>query len=363
MPSLRWLHSGMNAFLKRSEPVSIVHFVTERCNARCSHCFVDFQNAVSPEQELQLHEIRQLTGTMGSCLYNVNLTGGEPFLRADLFEIAAAYLENTTARSIIITTNGTQVEAVRAFIDKWSKAALPGRIKVSVSIDDFEERHDENRGIPGAFQKALETYRMIEERNDNRLMVDIALTVTPENADAIVDVHRALKKQGIRQFSAILMREAGIVQSIERKPDVIAAYRELSSRIDSDLFAGGIPDGHRTWERIRSAKNRIVNDILSAPERTHRSRKDCRAGSLFGVITANGDVVPCEVIGRLECFGNLRDKGMDFLALWRSGSRSARSGRTGRFCGQCTYECAWTVTIMTMPSWYPRVICGLWKQV
>lgn len=362
MPSLRWTRSGVNAFLKRSEPVSIVHFVTERCNARCGHCFVDFRNPCSPEQELSLDEIRQMTGTLGACLYNVNLTGGEPFLRTDLFDIAAAYLQNTTARSIIITTNGTQVDAVRSFLGKWTEAALPGRIKISISIDHFEDQHDENRRVPGAFRKAMETYRMIEDRNDDSVMPDIALTVTSGNANAILDVHQDLKERGIRHFSAILMREAGVVEVIDGKRQVIAAYQELSSRISADQRTLRVPARHRRWEWARRAKNQVVRESISAPAQLFRSRKDCRAGSLFGVITANGEVVPCEVIGRSGRIGNLRESGMDFMALWRSGGKTAEIEQFQRFCNTCTYECAWTVTIMTTPSLYPRMFSRLWKQ-
>ena len=67
-----------NVYLFRSEPISVVHFLTNRCNARCSFCFIDFENPKTFKNELELHEIDQLTKSFGNSLLNVNFTGGEP---------------------------------------------------------------------------------------------------------------------------------------------------------------------------------------------------------------------------------------------------------------------------------------------
>ena len=73
-------HVVKNILLTRSEPVSLVHFITNRCNARCSFCFIDFDNKNTFKGELTLDEIDQMTKNLGKSLLNVNLTGGEPLL-------------------------------------------------------------------------------------------------------------------------------------------------------------------------------------------------------------------------------------------------------------------------------------------
>ncbi|MBI5075995.1 MAG: radical SAM protein [Nitrospirae bacterium] len=337
-----------------------MHFVTERCNARCGHCFLDFSNACPQDKELSIDEIRRMTRTMGSCLYNVNLTGGEPFLREDLFEIVAAYLNNTSARSIIITTNGTQVDAVESFLRKWTAESLSGRIKISISLDHHEERHDTNRRVPGAYRKALQTYRMVEELKDKRLMPDIALTVTPLNAADILEVYNELKGRGILFFSPILMRREGVVKELKDRTAVLSAYNELSSRIAEDQRHIDYPIRHRLWERTRNAKNAMLNDCLTASSSVPRSRASCRAGTLFGVIAANGDLLPCEVFGRDSRLGSLRANNMDFMSIWKS--RRTDDGHGDMSCRSCTYECAWTVTIMTTPSYYPGLFRRLLKK-
>ena len=65
-----------NLYLKRNEPVSVVHFLTNRCNARCSFCFIDFDNPETFAGELSVQEIEKLTKSLGNSLLNVNFTGG-----------------------------------------------------------------------------------------------------------------------------------------------------------------------------------------------------------------------------------------------------------------------------------------------
>ena len=80
-----FLFNLYNAFISHKQPVSLIQFVTERCNARCPHCFVDLK---TQENELSLEQIEKISKTTGSALRNIALTGGEPFIRDDLFEIA-----------------------------------------------------------------------------------------------------------------------------------------------------------------------------------------------------------------------------------------------------------------------------------
>ena len=103
-----------NIYLTRAHPVSFVHFVTNRCNARCDFCFIDFDDPATRVGELTLDEIDRLSRTLGPNLKNVNLTGGEPFARKDMTEIARLYLRNTNVESLFITTNGSLPDRIQS---------------------------------------------------------------------------------------------------------------------------------------------------------------------------------------------------------------------------------------------------------
>ena len=63
-----------NIYLKKKSPISLIHFLTNRCNARCSFCFIDFDNPVTFKNEMTLSEIEVFTKTLGDTLMNVNFT-------------------------------------------------------------------------------------------------------------------------------------------------------------------------------------------------------------------------------------------------------------------------------------------------
>ena len=109
-----------NILFNKKEPISLVHFVTNRCNARCSFCFIDFDDPKTFSHELSLEEIEKLTKNLGKSLLNVNLTGGEPFARKDLTEIAKSYLSNSTIQSIYVTTNASLPERIKSFATEIS---------------------------------------------------------------------------------------------------------------------------------------------------------------------------------------------------------------------------------------------------
>jgi MoaA/NifB/PqqE/SkfB family radical SAM enzyme len=354
-----------NLFVEKRQPVSLIHFVTERCNARCRHCFVDFDHAIGTEQELSTEEIVRLTKTLGDALFSVYLTGGEPFLRKDLFAIVAAYGQHTAVRSINVATNGMYTDAVRGFIDRYRASGLGQRLMFSISIDDVGERHDANRRVPGLYARALATYRLIAAHDDPRIIPTVAITVTPYNCDVIVDLYRSLRASGVRSFIPILMREQGVVQVVAHKQRVLAAHAELVRLVESDQAAGTtIGTGTDLLGCYVNARNQVFNRILPDIYLKRRTRVDCTAGTLFGVVFPNGDVCPCEV-QRSFVLGNLRDHDMDFQALWRGREARAVYHRMREQGCACTFDGAWAINILARPVFLPRlalyVARNLWR--
>ena len=95
--------------------------MTNRCNARCSFCFIDFDNPNTFKNELTLEEIDKLSNTLGPSIQNINLTGGEPFARKEFNEISQIYLKNTNIRSLFITSNGSLTERIEKYMTEVTK--------------------------------------------------------------------------------------------------------------------------------------------------------------------------------------------------------------------------------------------------
>ena len=154
-----FIKAAFNALISKKEPISIVHFITNRCNARCSFCFIDFDNPDTFKNELSLNEIDNLTKSLGNSLLNVNFTGGEPFARKEIQEIAELYIKNTTIQSIYITTNGSLPERIESFAINISKKYPNINLTFQISIDDFPKKHNQVRKIDGLFDSCIESYR------------------------------------------------------------------------------------------------------------------------------------------------------------------------------------------------------------
>ena len=125
-----------NVYVSKKEPVSLIHFITNRCNARCSFCFIDFDDPNTLKGELTLEEIDKLTKTLGDSLLNINFTGGEPFTRKDITEIAKLYIKNSTIQSIYITTNASLPDRIEKFV---KEITLTEKNKLEISGDIVNE--------------------------------------------------------------------------------------------------------------------------------------------------------------------------------------------------------------------------------
>ena len=102
------LKKFLNIAYYKNEPTSIVHFLTNRCNARCSFCFIDFENPDTFSSELTLNEIEKLTQNLGRSLINVNFTGGEPFARKDIIESVSVNNSSKQMKEINSKLNDNQ---------------------------------------------------------------------------------------------------------------------------------------------------------------------------------------------------------------------------------------------------------------
>ncbi len=347
-----------NAYIKKKEPISIIHFITNRCNARCGHCFIDFDNPETNKDELTLEEIQELSKHLGSSLLNVNITGGEPFLRKDIFEIVHAYFTNAKINSVFITTNGMFTQKVKEFLQKVETSDIKGNIIFSLSIDNFEEIHDKNRKVKGLYKNAIQTYQMIQEWNKENIMANIAITVSNHNYDNVMQIYNHLKSIGITAITATIMREEGIIKTInpEIKEKINFAYKIITDQIRKDLVQEKNIKGYNKLQgTIMNSKNIIVNNIIQKTYLKPKFISYCSAGSLFGVIYANGDVYPCEVLENKK-LGNLRDYNLNFKSLWENkNAKDFKSWVKETKCN-CTFECAWSINVISDPQFIPELL-------
>ncbi len=298
--------------------------LTERCNLKCTHCY---QSGESP-YEMSLAEIRSVIGEVSDMLgewsaaYDVtfsssfNITGGEPFLRQDIFEV----LEELAGQRIdaYLLSNGTLINR-----DNAEELAWLGVKGVQVSIEGPENIHDAIRG-KGSLNRSLTG---IKHLLDAGIEVAMNTTLSDINAPYFSDVIALASSTGVHKlgFSRLVPSGNGrnLLNKMLKKEDLKALYSEIFS-----LDTGGL--------KI------VTGDPIASYFKTPAGEDDnssfptggCAAGVSGLTILPDGTVTPCR---RLPVpIGNVRTDSL--REIWStSGVLNAlrdRSGYAGR-CGKC----------------------------
>ena len=353
-----------NLYFKRNEPVSVVHFLTNRCNARCSFCFIDFDNPETFAGELSVPEIEKLTKSLGNSLLNVNFTGGEPFARKEINEIANLYIKNTTIQSIYITTNASLPDRILSFANEIISKNKDIELTFQISIDSLPDRHNEIRKIPNLFDKCYETFHALKKIS-NRISPVVAITVSNENCDDVKEIYKQfVEKYKFNAIKGVAVRDEGIYKTAsDEKEKIFKAYSWLSKQIEEDSKKQILKNyNYESLQgRLHAKKDLIANKMVQEMYMTPKYISPCHAGSLFGVISASGSVFPCEILEDKK-IGELRDFDMNFMQMWKA----EKAKETKKFildtkCN-CTYECALSYNILGNWRYQPELLVAALKK-
>ena len=356
-------HVIKNILFTKKEPVSIVHFLTNRCNARCSFCFIDFDDPKTFAGELSLEEIDKLTKNLGKSLLNVNFTGGEPFARKDLIQIAKKYLINTTVQSIYITTNASLPNRIKKFAYEISQFRKNIELTFQISIDDFPERHNDVRKIKNLFSNCIETYKILKNMGNNINPV-VSITVTEENCDNIKEIFNYLHvKCGIDSLKCTIVRDEGVYKTpYDKKKKIFDAYNWLTNEIKKNIQLNKITNYNKksVQGKVHQRKDILSWEMIKKMYMSPRYISPCHAGSLFGIITSNGKVYPCEILED-KLLGNLRDNEMNFMKIWNNDKTKETKNYILKTKCNCTYECAISYNILGNWRYQPKLISSLFN--
>jgi len=350
-----------NIYLNKKTPVSLIHFLTNRCNARCSFCFIDFDNPKTFAGELTLDEIDKMTKNMGNTLLNVNFTGGEPFARKDILEIAKLYIKNTTIQSIYITTNGSLPDRILSFAEEINKFDSNIELNFQISIDDIPERHNAVRKVKNIFEDCIKSYRLIKNLNIPNITASASITVSHENCLNIKEIFYYLTEDcKIDSIKCCIVRDEGVYKTPKEKRDqILNAYNWLTNNIVLYKKQKKINNYNNTIQgRIHNKKDEISWELVKKIYPNNKYISPCHASSLFGVITADGKVYPCEILED-KLIGNLRDHDMNFMDVWNSKKNKEIKNFILKTECRCTYECAISFNILGNWRYQHKLLSGL----
>lgn len=300
--------------------------LTERCNLRCRHCYQDGRSS----DEMTLSEIKDVITEVSDMLKawtethalvfspSFNITGGEPFLRKELFEILREIRDR--GFGVFLLTNGTLVNRERA-----KTLAELGISGAQVSIEGPEDVHDSIRGA-GSFAAATAG---IERLIDSGVPVTLNVTLSGLNAEQVKKIIAFGSQVGAKRvgFSRLVPSGKGssLLASMLAADQVKALYASLLSL---EIKGLEIVTGDPIASQMKSAARRDAGNIAVS---------GCSAGVSGLTIHSNGDVSPCR---RMPIrLGNVRSDSL--REIWAASPVLEALRDRRRYTGKCGVCSRW----------------------
>jgi radical SAM protein with 4Fe4S-binding SPASM domain len=316
------------------EPKWIAWEITRRCNLKCIHCRSSSEEIVNehpdPSKEECLRIIDNITSFATPVLV---LTGGEPLLREDFFEIAE--YGNKKGLRVCLATNGTLIN------DEICERLKEVEIKmVSLSLDGpNEEVHDDFRKQKGAFNAIIKAAKLLKKHNIPFL---INSSFTKRNQQTIPHVYKLAKEVGVTAWYMFMIVPTGrakeLLEELIREEDYenILNWHYDMEKNEKDILVRPTcaPQYYRViLERAKKDGEKFEKRSLKF---STGGAKGCVAGQLICFININGDVMPCSYFPLAS--GNI--KRQTLTEIWEESelfkNLRAFSSYKGR-CGVCEY--------------------------
>jgi MoaA/NifB/PqqE/SkfB family radical SAM enzyme len=192
------LKNYYRAAYKPLEYPKVVQFpVNDICNSRCQMCNI-WKNKKSPD--IDVNQARMIfSQKLFHKTESIGINGGEPTLRKDLPELINALYESMPKlKTISLISNGYNNKDIKRILEQISAvvASHKGHFEFMLSIDGYENIHDEVRGKEGNFKRIEDIISFVKERN----IVDnfrVGCTVTKPNVLHLHDLYSYCISQGI----------------------------------------------------------------------------------------------------------------------------------------------------------------------
>jgi MoaA/NifB/PqqE/SkfB family radical SAM enzyme len=322
---------------RRRKLNTIIFFVTSHCNATCETCF--YWDELNQQGDLSWDEIVRLSENTPP-FTDLWFSGGEPTLRKELPEIIDLFVRNNGVRYINLPTNGLKPHRIYEVAEHCLSQNSNLELHVNIALDGLRESHDLMRGVPGNFEKALESARMLRKLKPKfglQLIVNINTVITRDNLDEILPLAELVRAERLSDGHYF-----NLIRGDAKDPGLKKVQREKLRQIYSKLpeiqwsYAEGMFDDRNLF--VKWIKKTVYVGTLTFHHRTQFQNLDkptrwampCTAGETSAVIDFDGRIRACEL---RKPIGNLRDFDMNLKVFWETPAR--RNEPAQITCDQC----------------------------
>ena len=304
----------------------VIWNLIRRCNLTCTHCY-----ALSADHEyageLSTAEVATVMDDLKAFHVPVLiLSGGEPLLRPDLFEISAR--AKALGFYVGLSTNGTLIDAAMA-----ERVAQAHFDYVGISLDGLRETHDSFRRLEGAFDRSLAAVRHLHALG---VKVGLRFTMTSLNAHDLPELLELMRREGAEKFYFSHLNYAGRGNIHRGKDAQFQATREALDLLFErawDAAQRGLNEEYVTGNNDADGPyllqwvQRRLPDLPPALLEGLRQRLVAWGGNASGIQVANidnlGHVHP-DTMWWHHTLGNVRER--PFSAIWADTSDPLMAG-------------------------------------
>ena len=313
---------------KAGKPWAVSLEVTHRCIARCIMC--NIWRLPRDTRTLSLEAwLALLSQDLFADLVELDITGGEPFLRKDLGDLLTRVCRLKDSHlpaleSIAITTNGF---LTRRVLEESRKILLEARsagmnLVIVCAMDAVGEAHDAIRGYPGGWRRVDQTLQGLEGLRSEfaNLVIGLKTTVLPVNVEQLETIALYAGKRG---FFTII------------SPCIITPGRYLNAdRAEALAFSSDQISEMTRFFQINKRGWSFHDDCLVRYLKSGRMHKPCTCGYNYFFIRSDGTLFLCPLIANSP--GNVMEAPVEALLATRKAARIRR--HVGRFpeCRHCT---------------------------
>lgn len=341
----RMLEKGLEAGPGKA-PLRELHLeLTHRCNLKClmcEHWSIQFDDPRSVKREMTLEKIAELADSpLFSDVESVAVTGGEPWLRADIEDILRVLSEKLPKASIIVLTNFWNTGHLERRLANLRARGI--KLKLGSSLDGLESTHDEIRGQPGAFAGLVKTVRTLRARFPE-IAFGFTLTIQPRNAHEVYAVYRFVTGElGASLGAQWVIERPGVpppAWTVELKERALAGIRgivvDLARKHDALDRLGDARENRWLWSELLYW--RYLERYGRAPERFGFFER-CLAGERHFMVGPEGEVFFCPV-NKERTVGNINAAAPE--AIWSSSEAQAERRFVAEKKCSCWLRCTAT---------------------
>lgn len=323
--------------------------ITRQCNLECEHCYID-ANDSGNDNETSHEEALRFTDEIAAIAPGalLILTGGEPLLRPDVYDIAA--YAASKGLTVVLGSNGTLING--RVVARLQASGVKG---VGLSLDSPSAAyHDAFRGMIGAWTKTMAAAQALRSAG---MEFQLQFTATAANRREIPEMARLAWEAGAIAVNVFFLVCTGRGQKAADLTPV--EYEESLNLIvkTEEEYRG------RIMVRARCAPHilRIISSINPESPLGRGATSGCIAGKGYMRISPAGQVTPCPYIPAEPHTPSIRQRGLKdiwehdpvFLAL-RQPEYKGRCGECefSDLCGGCRAKAyASTRDIMAEDPW------------